>query len=316
MTIRFLTWSNPKEQSRLGPLQSSAKRNGIEVKPIDCFSLFDKLWSLGRELATFTTNELVVCTDGYDCLYVQSLVDIRSTLDEFGTKIVFSSQAENDHHSKPAVDFFREMNQNSPYPILNSGVIAGWSTSISRMIGRIKEWNLEREEHNFRSNMAGIGTFNDQTLCGIYAVQFPDEIAVDSEAKLSWTSAYENELVDSLIDEHEKTLRNPISGSVPCIFHLPNTSPGVYVQYLRAFSALGGHITARTSDILLLENFLSAPGRLGDDAAKVLSTLQKESDFLHCRRQQYRRHRIKRARIAVSKFIRRLFPQGTGIAKR
>lgn len=316
VTIKYLTWSNPSELHRLGPLQSSAEKRGISVKPIACYSLLDKLWSLGKEVDSYTEDTLVVCTDGYDSLYLKDTNQVQSILEQFDSKIAFSAQAECDHHTKSAAAFFRQTNPNVPYPILNSGVIAGRSTSIKKMIGLIREWNLDQEEHRFRSNMAGIGTFNDQTLCGIYATQFPDEIAVDSEAQLSWTSAYENELVDSLIDTEGKDFRNPISGIVPCIFHLPNTSPGVYVQYLRTSSSLGSLLTAKTSDILLLESFLSDAGRLGDDAARVLELLRKDDDFSSCRREQYRRYRVKRLKIAASRLIRRFFPHGTGIAKR
>jgi hypothetical protein len=316
MTIRYLTWSNPNELHRLGPLQASAAKWGIELKPIACYSLLDKLWSLGKELESYTKNTLVVCSDGYDCLYIQSRNDIRAILEQSNSKIIFSAQAENDHHTRPVADFFRRRYPGAPYPILNSGVIAGRSASIIKLIKQISGWNLAAEERDFRANMAGIGTFNDQTLCGIYATRFPDEIAVDSEAKLSWTSAYENELVDTLIDREAVSFLNPISGFVPCIFHLPNTSPGVYVQYLRAFTALGGDVIPSKSNILLIESFLSHPGRLANDAAKVLSLLRKHSEFSHCRRKQIREQRIKRAKIAISKLIRLWFHQGTGIAKR
>jgi hypothetical protein len=273
----------------------------------------DKLWSLKRSIQQLPDDQWVVCTDGYDCLYLRSIEEIIAQLQNFGTGIIFSSQTEPDHHSKFAIDYFRTRYGTAHYPILNSGIIAGRVQDLNRMISRIQQWDLKQEEMEFRKSMAGIGNFNDQTLCGLYAARFPDETIVDSQAQLSWTSAYENDIVNSAIRQNGGLFQNPKSGTFPCIFHLPYTTPDVYLQYLSVYIANFDTLLASDADLVRIDRLLSKGGAIRQDGERVLEVLQKDPNYLSSRKQQFARNRNKTIHMTVSKLVRLLFPRGTGL---
>jgi hypothetical protein len=181
------------------------------------------------------------------------------------------------------------------------------------MISRIQQWDLKQEEMEFRKSMAGIGNFNDQTLCGLYAARFPDETIVDSQAQLSWTSAYENDIVNSAIRQNGGLFQNPKSGTFPCIFHLPYTTPDVYLQYLSVYIANFDTLLASDADLVRIDRLLSKGGAIRQDGERVLEVLQKDPNYLSSRKQQFARNRNKTIHMTVSKLVRLLFPRGTGL---
>ena len=314
--MQFFTWGPGPNDQRLQPLIQSAAKQGVAVTPIPCRSLLDKLFSLRHALAGLSASELILCSDGYDCLYLQGRLQIESIIGEFPAPIVFSAQAEADHHLQCAVQTARSRPEAGPYPILNSGVIAGRCGDIRAMLDEICRWNLAELEQEFQTGRAGIGHFNDQTLCGLYFARHPQQIAIDSHAKLSWTSAYENNMVDELLAADPFELRNPLTGLTPALFHLPCTSPGVYAQFLRTCLRLQLPLKAEQVQIVRLEQFLGERGRLREDTREVLSVFKSQPGFRSTRRRQYVDHYKRRCRILLSRALRLFIRGGTGAMTR
>jgi hypothetical protein len=307
--MRFLTWCGRGESLRVAPLLRSAARFGITVEIVCCSGLIDKLASLNRSLRSIDDDEWVLCSDGYDCIYLNDEQEIVKRLSSFPSRIVFSGQSTEDHHLDYVVGVCKERKPTGFYPILNSGIIAGRCGNLKSMLSEILQWRLGDIEREFSLRRAGVGCVNDQTLFGRFFALNPTEVDVDSKAVVSWTSAYENEEVDNLLESRPVQIKSPYTDECPCLFHLPCTSPGVYLQFLQMYSALGYDLGGEVVDIVRVESFRGQSGKVGVLADYILQELRRSGGFRSYRRQHYLRHYKRRCRILLSRLFRRFVPK-------
>ena len=294
---------------RIRPLVKSARSVGIFVEPICCRGFMDKLFSLNAAIKGLSDDELVICTDGYDCLYLEDQETILKRFAEFGREIVFGGQTEFDHHIKAAVETAVAQSGTGDYRILNSGIIAGRSGALRHMLDVVCGWDLRLLADQFVHERAGIGYFNDQTVCGRYFALNPHEIAIDQRGRLSWTSAYEENYVDSLLAKHPFVLVNPRTLERPCIFHLPGVHGSeTYLQYLNAFLALGHDISPEDVQIVRLEKLAGTDGPRKKAAKRFLKMISAKAGYRKAKYGQYVDVYKRKVMVLLSKCKRRLFP--------
>jgi hypothetical protein len=307
--MRFLTWCGRRDSLRIAPLINTAARFSVKVEPVYCNGLLDKVTSLSRYLDCIDDEEWVLCSDGYDCLYMQGEEEIQRRILQFGSNIIFSGQATGDHHLDYVVEACKNKNLSGPYPMLNSGVIAGRCGDLQAMLTEIRHWKISDIEQEFLVRRDGLGFVNDQTLFGKFLALHPSIVHVDSAASVSWTSAYENELVDEAIRHRSLEIRNPMTNECPCLLHLPCTSPGVYLQFLDVYSALGHQLSGDVVEIVRLERLCDQQSKVGIQATNILKTLRQTHGFQSFRARQYSRHYYRRCRILLSRLLRRIVPK-------
>lgn len=304
--MKFLTWAHPRDLQRVLALLHSAAARGVTVEPIPCYGLLDKLASLHNALRCIPDAEEVVCTDGFDCLYVQGQSEMLSRLSAYGRDILFSGQSEPDHHLPSTVAVAKQLNPNLPYPIPNSGIIAGRCDALRAMLSEIMSWDQSRIRAGWTEQRPGKDSFNDQTLFGHYFALNSDRIAIDAKGSFAWTSAYEDDVVDQMLNDQPFVFKNPLSGEVPCIFHLPCTSPGVYAQFLWAYLSLGLPATAKEAQLVRLEELCREPGHPGRRAQHVLKMFRAMPGFRQERFRQYLVHYYRQLRMLLGRGLRRL----------
>ena len=307
--MRFLTWCGRNASMRIRPLVNSAATFGIQVEPVFCNGLMDKIQSLARYLETICDKELVICTDGYDCLYVNNPSEIESRILQFGDSVVFSAQGTPEHHLGCAVEACSSKYPGALYPMLNSGVIAGRCSNVKKMLSEICSWNISVVEQEFRSECGLIGFMNDQTLFGRYMAAYSGMVSVDINAWLSWTSAYENSWVDEILRQRPLRFVNPKTGEIPCLFHLPCTAPGVYLQFLNVYSSLGHTLDCDVVDIVRLEQLSQQQGSSASEAERILSSLRQCKGYHIARWRQYQRYFFGRAKTRIDRTLRSIIPR-------
>src|SRR5688572_21759650 len=88
--MRFLTWANDPSDPRCDLLFASAKHFGIEVEPIGVGKEYrggvSKIEWLHYWLAQQESDDVICCTDAYDCLYLKATKGIDDTWEDFAIR--------------------------------------------------------------------------------------------------------------------------------------------------------------------------------------------------------------------------------------
>lgn len=270
--MRFFTWCGPYARHKTALLIASGTRLGIQITPILCYGLMDKIQSLWQRTQTLEESAIVICMDGYDCLFLRDFQDTIQRVRVDPRKVIFSCQNSSEHH------FHSTIGINNPFTNglawINSGVIFGTAGSLRRMLEEILSWNTKSLEDEFRRN-SPYGDFNDQTLFGRFLQLNPDKALLDMQYVLSKTSAYENlgQLTTAVCSE--RILQLTEEG--PAILHLPFTSPTTYYRYLEiANFILGRDLRLNEMDLIRLARLSS----LETGLPKCLSNIRKRPLYL------------------------------------
>jgi len=237
--MKFYTWCNNTDNHNYVRLNDSANMNGITIKPIgdgrnihEGGNLYAKNIWLYEKVCELDENEIVVCTDAFDVIYLTSANEIKQKFLKMNAKIVYSAEHRYAHQSPEFRSFFNEMAKNKHFKYLNSGGIIGYAKNIKNMFEVILQYNFDRSTKKL----------NDQTLVGRYVVENSEMVTLDYDCQIFWTDfdftypdsygpfkgrkrlreLFKNEecLLDKLnsVIKHDR-MYNKITNTYPCFFH-------------------------------------------------------------------------------------------------
>lgn len=306
--IRFLTWANSAQDRRVRLLTASARQVGITVAIAECHSLSDKPASLRRTISDFPPSDLVVCTDGFDVLYLRDEEAIRNRWMEFETPVVFGGERFPIHHFQETEAHFREVGEGHLYPFLNSGLLMGEVSAVSGMLDSISTYPYEEMENRFlqQSESEFRGHYNDQTLFGCFAAEYPDIVGVDHDGHLFWNTSRECQRINDLLGRDATGLVNRASGTGPALIHIPYLNR-YYPTYLQFANELGIHLGSKNLD------FERWDASLAEAMVPIRPPIRRkvESTFGYRRRIAAARSRVflQNTRKRIGKYRRKILQQ-------
>ncbi|MGD8414287.1 MAG: PqqD family peptide modification chaperone, partial [Candidatus Latescibacterota bacterium] len=282
-TIHYCTWARSVDSPELGIFLESARRAGVEVTVMPCRGLLQKPVVLSRFVASLPADDIVLCTDGYDVLYVQSEEAILSRFADFGAPLIFGGEKGCYHHFPSAREFFEQSGHGGAYRYLNSGLMIGFAGTVGSMLREVLAWKPDARRE-FAESPGTVGFFNDQTLYGRYASENPGSIAIDTEARLFWTMADEKYDIESHAEIGPDRIRNRHTGIEPCLVHVPHRKRS-YLAYLQVAHKIGIPLAPDKVDIDLLGRLLDGTSRgagadrvqIEPETAKCLEELRRQT---------------------------------------
>lgn len=211
--MRCYAWCNER-----GPLiellLASARAQGIALellgmgKPYE--SLLCKLEWLGERVRRLPEEELVLCTDAYDVLYLQKEEVIEQKFRGLGGEIVCAAERWYKHQSGRRKRVFDCQAAPFGYRYVNSGTVAGYAGALARMLEAIE---CDRRVH---ARMR-----NDQWFVGKYYCDHPSRIQLDYRCELFWCTAGEWDQIEQLAEVAGGELTHTITGTKPAVVHVP-----------------------------------------------------------------------------------------------
>jgi hypothetical protein len=212
----------------------------VTVKVAECRAISEKPRSLLKAIENLPRHEIVLCTDGYDVLYLSGEQDIREAFLSLRSPVVFSGERASVHHLLSTEKYLKGRFGVAPYPFLNSGLIMGEVGYLIDMLEYINNSSFQRVKRKFEedSKSGFRGHFNDQTLFGEYAATHPHIAKPDWNASLFWTAARECQSFDEIFQIHNGRVKNRYSGTSPAVIHVPYIKR-YYPTYLFVASQIG-----------------------------------------------------------------------------
>lgn len=194
----------------------------------------------------------------------------------------------------------------TPYPYLNSGLVVGYAGAIQEMLGLMLEWDTESLREEFCKEKGFRGYFNDQTLAGVYAVDHPDEVAIDHNARLFWNFSGECSCLDSVLEWNGMCPINVKTGSKPAVLHVPYIRK-YYPALLLIANNLGMDLCAGNVDLRLFDAHLTGTVDNIDEhvltvAGSVRTALTRLWAYRLMKLKDQVRWRAKRTRITLGRF--------------
>lgn len=242
--MKYYTWCNIIDHPKLAILEKSAKTFNINIhvlgKGIKWERNFQKIGLLLDAIENLDENELILCTDAFDVLYLQNSDTILKAYQTLCTKvktdgawaspIVFSAERLYSHHYPKYKAYWDAIPTPFGYKYLNSGTFIGYQKNLVTMLKQIL-----KDAHNYTEK-------SDQKLYAEYAVKNPGKIILDYHCELFWCSAGEQEIMQNLykIDSTNggKILKNLRTNQNPCLVHITH-SKGFYDQLLKIALEMG-----------------------------------------------------------------------------
>ncbi|MBT4522960.1 MAG: hypothetical protein HOC23_23410 [Halieaceae bacterium] len=218
-TMRCFAWADS-----MGPelerLHSSTDNQGVELEVIGLGQEFDrsrfaKLDALELAVRRLPADQVVLCTDGYDVLYVDPPGTILRKFLDRAAPLLFSVERLFTHHYTSHREHFDRESGGSPYRYPNSGGLIGRAGAIMEMLDELR--NVDRDEP--LGHVWGI--FSDQTLVGDYIARHPGKIALDFECDIFWCTAGEWGIAAQNSSIVEGRIWNPTTQTQPSIVHVP-----------------------------------------------------------------------------------------------
>jgi len=253
----------------------SAKRLGICVDVMPCNSFMEKPAVLKRYLNALPADAVVLCTDGYDVLYVQKEDLILSKFKAFDSPLVFSGEKGCYHHFPETKDYFEKSREVGQYRYLNSGLIMGHTAAYHEMLDEVVG-TTQAGSKDFEPIEGAVGFLNDQTLFGRYAAQRPDKVAIDTRADLFWTITEEKYNLGKYAKVNSDGVKNLESNTEPCLVHVPHRQKS-YPGYLEVALKMGIKLTAENVDLQLIDGFLKDRDKTDDHQAITMDPILKKT---------------------------------------
>ena len=174
-----------------------------------------RLAVLRKFIEDLADEQLVLCSDGYDAIYLQPAAVISERFQGFSSPVVFS--AEMSFHA-PGNEAIADRYPESPtiYRYLNAGAFIGRCGPLKKILARV---------------LADSRTDEDQSLLSRYFLDHPGEISLDYRAELFVTTS--NRQYDDDLESRDGRLFNRQTGTWPCLLHTPGGYYGVLEYYSR-----------------------------------------------------------------------------------
>jgi hypothetical protein len=301
--IRCFAWCHPKQKFRAQLLINSARQFDTDIELIPCRSILGKIASLHHAVCNLAPETIVLCTDGYDCLYTNSpLSSLRSFFAE-SEKVVLSSQPTRDHHARQYVEHVeRETNAEEP-SFFCAGVIAGRAGRISHITKVILSWIEDESEESLRKTYPPIiGTFYDQTLFGVYACLNPGEVLADKSRAISYTVGYEQREVASCMHT-DQDIPSKFGLFDSIVLHVPTVCTLSYGLYCQISLSLLSSCSAADFDLVRLIHDSGGKDANSLFCANVLGSLRKLRGYKSSLLLQRGRHLATRFRVLFGKWL-------------
>ena len=241
--MKFYTWSNNENDERLARLIKSARINNITVEIIghgrdineDGKLCGKNIW-LYEKLQELNENEIIMCTDAFDVIYLASEGEILKKFKSLNTRILFGAETHLAGLRYNSTDHKKIMKlaKNETYKYLNSGVVIGYVSDLKKMyknliydVKNIPKWKWS----------------NDQGYVSKRYANKKEPIKLDFKKELIWTDIFYDKpnwpvsdkkwelhvkelkvkMTDNYLPNNFKNgrLRNEKTNTFPCILHVP-----------------------------------------------------------------------------------------------
>ena len=234
--MKFYTWCNDKSDSRLNRLNESAELNNIKIEPIGegrdihesghCNG--KSIW-LHEKVCELDENEIVVCTDAFDVVYLTNADEIKQKFLKMDAPIVYSAECLYNHQDSKFFEYYKKLGKEKHYKYLCAGVMMGYAKNIKEMFEVIFTYDYSNPDE-----------VDDQKFIGKYIYENSDKIKLDYDCEIFWTDINFcrrcpqkhshpkfiyyglSNLKDKKILANGRML-NPMTNSNPCVYHCPNT---------------------------------------------------------------------------------------------
>jgi colanic acid/amylovoran biosynthesis glycosyltransferase len=208
-----------------------------------------------KYLNAIPPESLICCVDGFDVLCCGSVDNLHEVWETHGRKLIFGAEKHCFHHFTESEEFFSQSAKGQSYPYLNGGMFLGTAAQLCSMMSIILKWNVEELRSRFEC-MPRIGNnFNDQTLFGLFATQYPDVVTLDRNAELFWNLWGDYDRVSELVKFDSGGLINTGTGSRPCFIHLSQIDR-YYDIYVSLARRLGVRLSSRNVNLKMLADLL------------------------------------------------------------
>lgn len=224
-TLHFLTWCNDTSHLHYKILKLSAKKLGIAITPIGEGETFTdytcKIDWFFDALQQLPPDDIVLCTDAHDVLYLQNEKQIRDKFIRFDCDILYAAERWPSHQNKSTLqkqqEIYEHIGTNSPYKFLNSGTVIGYAAPLLKMMQTIKTFDPKSIE--FCKCLAD--TACDQSMVSKYVSEHPENIKLDYNAELFWCTAAEWDALTQLAVLDDSGLKNQTTQTYPALIHVP-----------------------------------------------------------------------------------------------
>jgi hypothetical protein len=226
--IYFFTYITKDNTEQSNSFMRFVNKNKININILsdDVFTNYSrKMFVLRDAITSLDDYDIVVFTDAFDVLYLQSEENIYKAFLRTGARIIFNTESCYEHQDSEYRSYFDNKTQ-SKYKFLNSGVYIGYKKNVINMLNwclfeknlkQSNEWAIKNLSWNHDPNF-----IPEQYLMGKYAVLNPGEVSLDYNRELFCDIAMEWEQFYSLFSVNKGRLYSISTKTYPCILHAPN----------------------------------------------------------------------------------------------
>ena len=234
--MKFYTWCNNSKSDKIQRLLNSAKLQNIEIEIIGSGRDIHEggnyngknLW-LYEKVCELDENEIVVCTDSFDVIYLTNADEIKQKFLKMNMPIVYSGSCGLTHQDAHFLEYYKKLGKGKHYKFLNSGALIGYAKNIKEKFEVIFEY--------CQSDLDESASYN-QGRVGKYIAENPNKVKLDYDCEIFWTDQNFNNPSPINKVTHPKYLKiginelkqkilkngrmyNTITDNYPCIFHCP-----------------------------------------------------------------------------------------------
>ena len=236
--MKFYTWCNNSKSNKIKRLLDSAKLQNIKIETIGEGRDVNEggefngknIW-LYEKVCELEENEIVVCTDSFDVIYLTNADEIKQKFLKMNTKIVYSAECLYNHQDSKFLEYYKKLGKGKHYKFLNSGALIGYAKNIKEKFEVIFKY--------FQSDLDESATYN-QGRVGKYIAENSGKVKLDYDCEIFWTDinfclkcpqkhSHPKWIPSAISTLQEKILvngkmYNHITNSNPCFYHCPNSN--------------------------------------------------------------------------------------------
>jgi uncharacterized protein with PIN domain len=236
--MKFYTWCNNSKSDKIQRLLDSAKLQHIDVETIGEGRDVNEggkfngknLW-LYEKVCELDENEIVVCTDSFDVIYLTNADEIKQKFLKMNTKIVYSAECLYNHQDSKFLEYYKKLGKGKHYKYLNSGALIGYAKNIKDKFEVIFNYSQTEIDESVSYNQGRVGK---------YIAENPNKVKLDYDCEIFWTDinfcskcpqkhSHPKWISGAISTLQDKILvngkmYNPITNSNPCVYHCPNSN--------------------------------------------------------------------------------------------
>jgi uncharacterized protein with PIN domain len=236
--MKFYTWCNNSKSDKIQRLLDSAKLQNIDVETIGEGRDVNEggkfngknLW-LYEKVCELDENEIVVCTDSFDVIYLTNADEIKQKFLKMNTKIVYSAECLYNHQDSKFLEYYKKLGKGKHYKYLNSGALIGYAKNIKDKFEVIFNYSQTEIDESVSYNQGRVGK---------YIAENPNKVKLDYDCEIFWTDinfcskcpqkhSHPKWISGAISTLQDKILvngkmYNPITNSNPCVYHCPNSN--------------------------------------------------------------------------------------------